>query len=132
MMRRLLGKIIKVLILFVMSNHTYRVGKKKYKQKIGAPIGLQISGTLAEITMVVWDRTFIILIKSSRWSLIMYKRYVDDVDLAYLAGKGETREERIEQIGQIVQLANSIMEMIIMEEDTVYKNEDGRVPILDL
>ena len=123
--RKLIGKMMKYLILYIMSNHTYRFNGLMKLQKKGGPIGLLITGTLAEIVMVVWDRSLIIILRSREIFLVLHKRYVDDCNLGYKRSKEATKEEVLAQIAEIKRMANSLMSMIQMEEDTRFNHEDG-------
>jgi hypothetical protein len=67
---------------FVMTNHAYRFDGKIYKQAKGGPIGLDLTGSIAQVFMIWWDREFVKLTVQVRIELFMDTRYVDDIDVA--------------------------------------------------
>ena len=58
-----------------MALHTVR------KQAKGGAIGLELTGVLAQIFMVWWDREFTARVERLGIPLYMYKRYVDDINV---------------------------------------------------
>ena len=59
----------------------YQMDGKVYKQESGGPIGLEITGVLARLVMLWWDRTFMKKMNSLKLEIWLYKRYVDDGNL---------------------------------------------------
>lgn len=124
---------------------------KVYKQQAGGPIGLEITGVLARIVMLWWDRAFLDKLEKVGINMIMYSRYVDDGNMALNAtevgarivqGKVSIQPESIEEdtgipadkrtAKLISSVANTISPMIQMEEECPSNHPDGRMPILDL
>ena len=56
--REMLGEAIKIAVKLVMKNHVYRFNGTIRNQKYGGPIGLDLTGTIAQIVMIHWDREF--------------------------------------------------------------------------
>ena len=48
----------------------------------GAPIGLELAGALARVLMLWWDKQFLSLASANAIILYLYKRYVDDENMA--------------------------------------------------
>ena len=54
--RTMLGKAIEIMIKTGMENHVYRFHNKIRIQKKGGPIGLALTGEVADCYMLNWDR----------------------------------------------------------------------------
>ena len=79
--RRMLTEAMRVALLFIMKNHVYTFDGTVRKQAKGGAIGLELTGVLAQIFMVWWDREFKTRVETLGIPLYMYKRYVDDVNV---------------------------------------------------
>ena len=66
----------------VMKNHVYRFDSSIRKQQNGGPIGLELTGNIAQVFMIWWDRALKVRLHDLGIVLYMYKRYVDDINLA--------------------------------------------------
>ena len=146
-------------MLAVLSNHTYQFGGETRLQKDGGPIGLELAGSMARVTMIWWDRQFLTLASVNNVCLYFYMRYVDDENMAGepleagtrwevgpwasgLGGRMVLREDKIledlempedaRSMGEIAKMGSSISHMIQLEEDFPTKNSDSKLPILDL
>ena len=49
---------IRIILIYIMKNYIYEFDNKIYKQKEGGAIGVVLTGTMAQIFMVWWDRKF--------------------------------------------------------------------------
>ena len=47
---------MKIALLFIMQNHLYTFDNEIKLQSEGGPIGLELTGVLAQLFMVWWDR----------------------------------------------------------------------------
>jgi hypothetical protein len=147
--RKMLGKLIGKMVQTVMENHLYQFGGKLYRQISGGPIGLLLTGTVARIVMLVWDRKFGKKLEELGLEAEEYHRYVDDQGigtwatppglvfnegrLQYKEDEGREEEPADERTAKLYrQVANSVMPMIQLEEDFASKNGNGRIPVLDL
>ena len=54
--RKLVGKSIELMIVTCMKNHVYRFDNKIRLQLKGGPIGLALTGEVAECYMINWDK----------------------------------------------------------------------------
>ena len=133
-------------------NHTYRVGDRIYHQQEGGPIGLELTGAVSRAFMKRWDRLYLEKAKKAGVKMKLYERYVDDsnqvaevpphgtkldretMKIVMDPNKGqEDEKEDDERLAEVLKdIANSIMPCIQMEADWPSKNEDGKLPILDL
>ena len=65
---------MKIALLFIMQNHIYTYNNDIKLQDRGGPIGLQLTGVIAQLFMVWWDR------QMDRKMREIGLRYVDDVN----------------------------------------------------
>ena len=56
--KKMLGLCVALGVKVVMSNHTYMVGDEFYLQTEGGPIGLELTGIVARVYMMSWDKRF--------------------------------------------------------------------------
>ena len=70
---------MKIVLLFIMQNHLYTFVNQLKLQSEGGPIGLELTGVLAQLFMVRWDRQMAEKLEENGIGLRMYKRYVDDI-----------------------------------------------------
>ena len=47
----------------------------------GGPIGLKLTGTLAQVFMIWWDDMFRQKLRNIGIDTVLYKRYVDDINM---------------------------------------------------
>ena len=87
---------LKVAIKFIMGNHIYNINGILKRQTKGGPIGLELTGDIAQIYMSWWDKQFRIRLAESNIIIILYKRYVDDINFIINKLK-QIRENRIKQ-----------------------------------
>ena len=106
----------------------YAVGDDFYLQASGGPIGLELTGVLARVLMKNWDKRFLKAVADAGFVIMMYGRYVDDINqIAKLNGMSPT-----ELIKKLQEIANSIEPGIEMEVDICENHEDRKIPILDM
>ena len=135
----MLARLIRRSVEFVWKNHLYQFDNKVYRQLLGGAIGLRLTQVVARIIMNRWDQLFNNkMAKEGRWDMRMYKRYVDDANLAIRIRK-QTLEEQAEtarikeEANKIKELADTIMPVTItMEVDMPSNHVGGKMPILDL
>ena len=129
MMKQMLCKALATGIKKVMDGHVYKFDDKVLRQKSGGAIGLEMTGELAGVFMMWWDRKMRERLSDEGVNLQMYKRYVDDINIVVQAKKTDDEHEIMEKIKMI---GNKIHKSIQLESDHPTRNEDGKVPILDL
>ena len=131
----------------------YTFDNKVKLQSKGGPIGLELTGVLAQLFMVWWDRQFKTKMDENGLRMRMYKRYVDDVNviinapregLKFIESEGKViqddsvaEQERAIKADRrcmalIQKIGNSIHSSIELEVDYPSQHEDGKLPILDL
>ena len=62
--RKLFGKAMEVMIKTGMQNHVYKFHNKIRIQKTGGPIGLALTGEVADCFMLNWDKKFLDKLKT--------------------------------------------------------------------
>ena len=79
-----------------MNNHTYKFEDVIRKQEGGA-IGIDLTGEMARIFMCWWDRQIIEKMNKLGMKILLYKRYVDNINMVieYLKGSYKYEEGRI-------------------------------------
>ena len=119
----MLAMVVAYGVKVVMTNHVYVVGDKFYLQSTGGPIGLELTGVLARIVMMSWDRRYLQKVALRGIRLRAYSRYVDDSNQIAQIKEGSTEEETRKEL---LEIANSIEEGIevkwILVKTIVMKN----------
>ena len=80
--RIMLGKAIEIMIKAGMENHVYRFHNKIRIQKTGGPIGLALTGEVADCYMLNWDKKFLNKLKTLGMVPLVYSRFKDDILIA--------------------------------------------------
>ena len=62
--RNMLSKSVEIMIITSLENHVYKFGNEIRRQKEGWPIGLALTGEIAECYMINWDKLFLKKLKS--------------------------------------------------------------------
>ena len=78
----MLTEALKVVLEVIMKNHIYDFNNEMRRQKEGGAIGMDITGELAKVFMVWWDKQVLQKLSDLGISPSLYKRYVDDVNVA--------------------------------------------------
>ena len=68
-------------IRLVMENHIYRFGGELRRQKEGGPIGVELTGALADLFMLYWDRKFLNRLQEIGIEVKGYTRFKDDTNI---------------------------------------------------
>ena len=68
-------------VKLVMENHIYRFGGELRRQTSGGPIGVELTGALADLFMLYWDRKFLNKLKDLDIKIKGYKRFKDDTNI---------------------------------------------------
>ena len=68
-------------IRVVMENHIYRFGETLRRQHDGGPIGVELTGALADLFMLYWDTKFLNKLKELNINVKGYKRFKDDTNI---------------------------------------------------
>ena len=148
---QLLGWAVASGLKVVSSNHYYTVGGVVYKQRDGAPMGLDTSVDGCDVYMTLWDDKYLKKLAKLKIKIKLYKRYVDDITIVVgainggwfycatndcmrydpnhlnkLLGDEKRTFDLLELIG------NTIDKNIRLKFDVPSNYIDGRLPILDL
>ena len=123
----------------IMGNHIYLFDGKVYRQKSGGPIGLELTGVVADIVMLWYDKRFFAEAERAGLKIHLHKRYVDDVNLVieavmdFAEGEPSQKEAELRLAEVLKRVADSIAPgMIVMEVDVPTNHANRRLPILDL
>ena len=134
----------------IMSNNVYKFGHEVKLQSEGGAIGVRATGDVAKAVMVNWDKKFNEKLESLLSKTLMYKRYVDDQNMVIESVKPgmrfdpssntmiqgdeeeDVRNKEERTMETVREIGDSISDMIQLTVDFPERNENGRVPILDL
>ena len=94
----MLTEAVRIVLLFIMLNHIYMYDDKIKLQTQGGPIGLQLTGILAQLFMIWWDKQIQTTMKQLGLELRMYKSYVDDINMVMKATKPGLRFDGTELV----------------------------------
>ena len=107
-----------------MDNHLYVFGDQLYHQTSGGgPIGLKVTGVLARLLMLYWDKEYLKKLETMGIKPFMYQRYIDDLNIIMRAlhmeeedGEGVEVDEKTAK--KIREVANTVRpRSIVMEEN---------------
>ena len=122
-----------------MDNHLYVFGDQLYHQTSGGgPIGLKVTGVLARLLMLYWDKEYLGKLATMGIVPFMYQRYIDDLNIFTRSlSVGEDDAEGVEvdekTAKKIREVANTVRpRSIVMEEDYPSKHEVKTIPVLDM
>ena len=79
--RKMFGKALEIMLITCMNNHVYQFENKVRVQKQGGPIGLKLTGEIADCLMIDWDKKLLIELKKLKMEPEVYGRFKDDIDL---------------------------------------------------
>lgn len=148
--RKLMTQALKIILTLIMKNHIYIFDGKLRMQSEGGPIGMELTGVIANVFMLWWDKQFKNKTRNIGISNKLYERYVDDINIGTEATEKGTRfdgtmtidqksieeDENVEKdertMKVLKQIGNSIHPSIQLEIDYPTNNEDGKLRILDL
>ena len=57
--KKILALVLATLVDFVMGNHVYKVGDTIHLQTDGGPMGLKLTGAIARVVMMLFDKTYL-------------------------------------------------------------------------
>ena len=149
--KAMFAKAISVAVEVSMNNHLYKFNNETRLQTEGGSIGVDLTGELAEMQMLIWGNTLKQRLESMSVKNDFQQRLVDDITLVpTVIPKGwkvlddrlvfsRDQEEVDEDIPDdvrtmkiIQQIANEIDDQFKVTFDVPTNHEDGRVPILDI
>ena len=147
----MIGKAVEILITSSMKNHVYKFNNKIRIQSEGGPIGLGLTGEVADCYMIKWDKKFIKKCENMGITLTMYSRFKDDIFVSALDlekgtkvsdGKLVIDEKKKEEdegkqedeitMDIIRQVADQVDPMIKFTIDVPSYHEDHKIAVLHL
>ena len=146
--RSMLTEAMKIVLSVIMKNHIYNFNNEMRRQKEGGAIGMDITGELAKVFMVRWDKQFLQKLRDLGIDPSLYKRYVDDVNVstdeieegmtyesgAQIQNQGGVESEiepDMRTFNIIRDVGNELHSSIQLTRDVPSKHTDKKVPILD-
>ena len=149
--RQMFSKSVEIMILAGMENHVYTFGNEIKKQKEGGPIGLSLTGEIADCYLIQWDKKFQDKLRSFGINLILYQRFKDDITIVTEElDKGSKLENGriiidenkrtmdIDKHGDeitmeiIVEIAESVDDIVKFTADMPSKHKSNKIAILDV
>ena len=150
--RQMFGKALEMMLRLCMENHLYQFENKVRIQKKGGPIGLKLTGEIADCIMLDWDKKLLDKLKKLEMIPDVYTRFKDDIEIVIeslekgskLTDDGriivdETKKENDEERSDnkvtmdiVQQIANSVNPMIKLTVETPCNFKDGKMPVLDI
>ena len=149
--RRMFVEAMRVVLKALLETHTYEFAEVVRRQTKGGAIGMELTGVIAHIFMLWWDRQFTNKLERIGIRMKLHERYTDDTNVATKqTEKGarydgenivitdETRDEDEgvpddERTMKFLQaVANSIHPSIRMTIDYPSRYVEGKVPMLDV
>ena len=147
--RLMLTEALKIVLSVIMKNHIYNFNNEMRRQKEGGAIGMDITGELAKVFMVWWDKQFLQKLRSLGIDPSLYKRYVDDINVStdeieegvtYESGALVRIQDGVESEAEpdvrtfnaIRDIGNELHSSIQLTRDVPSEHTDKKVPILDL
>ena len=134
-----------------MENHIYRFNNEIRIQKKGGPIGLALTGEVADCYMLNWDKMFLKKLKSIGINPHVYSRLKDDIVIAcealekgslYKNGniiiddlkkvQDECKTDTKITMEVLQTIANEIDAMLTFTIDTPCNYSNGKMPVLDV
>ena len=141
----LIAEAIKVVLMFIMKNHLYSFADKKKKQRKGGPIGLVLTDATAKIYMTWWDKKVKEEAARQGLEILLYRRYVDDINIVAKMTKENSGNEEEEEEGEETEkqreekgmklfqdIGNKISESIKLETDHPSNHRERKMPLLDV
>ena len=149
--RIMIREALRIVLSLIMKNHMYTFNNELKLQNSGGPIGLDLTGVLAQVFMAWWDRILLSKLREFNFAPKLYKRYVDDINICVNSSEpGMVFQNGIVRIDEslieaeelihkdkrtfelIKKIGDDIHKNIILETDVPSNYEDEKLPILDL
>ena len=151
MKRKMLVEAVRIVLRQLLETHTYNFAGEIRRQRAGGAIGMELTGVVAQIFMVWWDKQLKTKLDEVNIHPILHERYIDDTNTSvketpigarYIQGRLVTTDESREEDADIPNdertmkllqtIANTIHPSIRMTIDYPSKHRDNKVPMLDL
>ena len=139
------------MIIVTMENHVYRFGNEIRRQREGGPIGLSLTGEIADCYMINWDRQFLEKLKSLGIDPAIYERFKDDITILVkcleaglkfehgslimdLEKQKVDQEKSDEEITMAIikDIAESVDKMLEFTVDYPGNHKSKKMPVLDV
>ena len=150
-LRKMFGKALEGMLIVCMNNHVYQFENITRLQKQGGPIGLRLTGEIADCLMINWDKKLLTKLESHGMIPELYTRFKDDIAIVIESlEKGsklvedtitvdemkkledENKNDTKVTMDIVQNLANTINPMIKLTVETPCNYPDGKLPVLDI
>ena len=135
--KKMLSIALEIIIKQIMTSHIYEFQGELRKQTKGGPIGLDLTGDLAQIYMIWYDEELQKKLQTEGIEIKMYQRYVDDINLVIKKPTTEIQEPENRDISiltmeKVRTIGGTIHNSIKLQTDTPLLHKEKKMPILDL
>ena len=149
--RKMFGKALETMLITCMNHHLYQFENTIRIQKEGGPIGLKLTGEIADCLMLDWDMKLLEKLKAFEIIPELYTRFKDDITLAATSlEKGSKiiddkiiidEEKKLADVNKsdgiltmeiIQEISNTVNPMIKLTVETPCNFQDGKMPVLDV
>ena len=139
------------MLITSMNHHLYQFGNTIRIQKEGGPIGLKLTGEIADCLMLDWDMKLLEKLKAFEIIPELYTRFKDDITIALTSlEKGSMiiddkiiidEEKKLADVNKsdgiltmeiIQEISNTVNPMIKLTVETPCNFQDGKMPVLDV
>ena len=139
------------MLIVALKNHVYKFGNRTRVQNEGGPIGLKLTGEIADCIMIQWDKKLMKELEKVNIEPMVYTRFKDDIELVaesiekgtmlvgdeLIVDEAKKTEDEFKSDDNVTmeiiqQIANSINPMIKLTTETPSNSEDGMLKILDV
>ena len=147
----MIGKALEMLIVVCMKNHVFKFQNQLRVQSEGGPIGLALTGEVADCYMNNWDKKFIQKARNIGIRINLYSRFKDDIFICAqsvekgtklengkliidLQKKKDDEQENDDFLTMEIlrQVADDIDPMLKFTIDIPSLHENGKLAVLDL
>ena len=137
--RKMLAVALNIAVKVIMKNHIYSFDGKMRRQSKGGPIGLDLTGDLAQIFMMWWERKYLEKLEQLDIRVPLYTRYVDDIIMMAFTvnimkritlNEDETPDNQSMEF--LKTTGNKIHKSIELEHESRSMHEDNKIPVLDI
>ena len=149
--RNMLTEALRVVLKILLETHTYDFAGEVRRQRKGGAIGMEVTGVIAQIFMVWWDKELRRRLEAVNLQVRLYERYVDDTNMVVARTEVGTRydgeqlitnEESVQEdlgirddkrtMTLIQSIAEYIHPSIKLTVDYPSNHLDNKVPMLDV
>ena len=149
--RIMFGKALEMMLILCMDNNVYQFQNRVRLQKQGGPIGLKLTGEIADCLMIDWDKKLLSKLKEYNIIPEVYTRFKDDIEIVVeslekgsmlveehlIIDENKKIEDQTKSCSKVTmeivqKVANSLNPMIKLTVETPCNFKNGKMPVLDV